>query len=127
MDVRERMIDVMGLRTRVLESGDASRGGEVSRNTPVVMIHGVGGWAENFREVMGPIERSGRRAISIDLPGFGESQPPGRVSYFGPNDAYYPRFVISLLDALGIEQAHLIGSSMGGAVAYMTAVTAPER
>jgi pimeloyl-ACP methyl ester carboxylesterase len=127
MDVNARMIDVMGLRTRVLESGGASSGGEGSRNPPVVMIHGVGGWAENFREVMEPIARSGRRAISVDLPGFGESQSPGRVPYFGPKDAYYPRFVLALMDALELPTAHLIGSSMGGAVAYMTAVTAPER
>jgi 4,5:9,10-diseco-3-hydroxy-5,9,17-trioxoandrosta-1(10),2-diene-4-oate hydrolase len=133
MDVHARMIDVLGLRTRVLESGDASRGGDVSRgaggsrNTPVVMIHGVGGWAENFREVMEPIARSGRRAISVDLPGFGESQRPGRVSHFGPRDAFYPRFITGVLDALGVPTAHVIGSSMGGAVAYMTAVTDPSR
>ncbi|HYR92563.1 MAG TPA: alpha/beta fold hydrolase [Methylomirabilota bacterium] len=128
-----RMIDVMGLKTRVLESGDASSGragsrsSGGSRDTPVVMIHGVGGWAENFREVMEPIARGGRRAISVDLPGFGESESPGRVSHFGPTDAFYPKFMLALLDALGVDRAHLIGSSMGGAVAYMTAVTAPER
>ena len=91
------------------------------------MIHGVGGWAENWREVMAPIAESGRRAIAVDLPGFGESESPGRVTYFGPRDPFYPRFVIGLLDALGIGAAHLVGNSMGGAVAYMTAVTAPER
>jgi pimeloyl-ACP methyl ester carboxylesterase len=91
------------------------------------MIHGVGGWAENFREVMEPIARSGRRAISVDLPGFGESESPGRVPYFGPKDAYYPRFVLAVMDALELSGAHLVGSSMGGAVAYMATVTAPER
>ena len=44
MDViRSKMVSVMGLRTRVLEEGDAGSG------DPVVMIHGVGGWAENWR------------------------------------------------------------------------------
>ena len=127
MDVRTKTIEVMGLRTRVLESGDASRVSEDSRHTTAVMIHGVGGWAENWREVMEPIARSGRRAIAVDLPGFGESESPGHVPYFGPKNAYYPKFVLSLLDGLGIQQAHLVGNSMGGAVAYMTAVTAPER
>ena len=121
MDVNARTIDVMGLRTRVLIEGDGSGG------DPVVMIHGVGGWAENFREVMHPIASTGRRAIAIDLPGFGESEEPGRVSHFGPRDPFYPRFVLAALDAMNIPSAHLIGSSMGGAVAYMTAVTAPER
>ncbi len=127
MDVRAKTIDVKGLRTRVLESGDAEHGPEGSRSTPVVMIHGVGGWAENWREVMAPIANSGRRAIAVDLPGFGESEAPGRVPYFGPREPFYPRFVTALLDALDIRAAHLVGNSMGGAVAYMTAVTAPER
>ena len=121
MDVKASTIRVMGLRTRVLSCGDDADAGTV------VLIHGVGGWAENWRAVMDPIAASGRRAIAIDLPGFGESEAPGRVSHFGPNDAFYPNWTIALLDALGIARAHLVGSSMGGAVAYMAAVTAPER
>jgi pimeloyl-ACP methyl ester carboxylesterase len=122
MDViRSKTVSVMGLRTRVLEEGDAGRG------DPVVMIHGVGGWAENWREVMTPIARSGRLAIAFDLPGFGQSDPPGDVDHFGPRDAFYPRFVGALLDELGIRSAHLVGNSMGGAVAFTAAVTHPER
>lgn len=122
MDViRSQMVTVMGLRTRVLEAGDAHRG------DPVVMIHGVGAWAENFREVMGPIASTGRRAIAFDLPGFGESEAPGDVAHFGPRDAFYPRFIGALLDELGLASAHLVGSSMGGAVAYTAAVTEPAR
>src|SRR5206468_3007728 len=52
---------------------------------------------------------------------------PRRVRYFGPDEAFYPRFVIAAMDVLGIERAHIAGNSMGGAVAYMTAVTAPSR
>jgi pimeloyl-ACP methyl ester carboxylesterase len=122
MDViRTEMLSVMGLRTRVLEDGDAGGG------DPVVMIHGVGAWAENWREVMGPIASTGRRAIAFDLPGFGESESPGDVAHFGPRDAFYPRFVGALLDELGVPSAHLIGSSMGGAVVYTAAVTQPAR
>ncbi|MEK7861762.1 MAG: alpha/beta fold hydrolase, partial [Chloroflexota bacterium] len=98
-----------------------------SGRDPVVMIHGVGAWAENWREVLEPIAQSGRRAIAVDLPGFGESESAGAVRHFGPRDAFYPRFVTALLDALSIASAHIVGSSMGGAVAYLTAVTVPER
>jgi pimeloyl-ACP methyl ester carboxylesterase len=133
MDVRPSMIDVLGLRTRVLISparavdAERSRDRESSESTPVVLIHGVGGWAENWREVMAPIAATGRRAIAVDLPGFGESEAPGRVRHFGPDDAFYPEFVLALMDALDLPTAHLIGSSMGGAVAYMAAVSAPDR
>jgi 4,5:9,10-diseco-3-hydroxy-5,9,17-trioxoandrosta-1(10),2-diene-4-oate hydrolase len=118
MNVRSRTIEVMGLRTRVIDDGDG---------VPVVMVHGVGGWAENFRETIAAIAASGRRAIAVDLPGFGESQAPRRVSHFGPRDPFYPHFMTGLFDALGVRTAHLVGHSMGGAVAYMTAVSAPER
>jgi len=121
MDVNARTVEVMGLRTRVLEAGADARG------TPVMMIHGVGGWAENFGAVMEPIAASGRPAIAVDLPGFGDSEEPGRVAHFGPRDAFYPRFMIALLDALRIPSAHLVGNSMGGSIAYMTCVTAPDR
>lgn len=122
MDViRSKTLNVMGLRTRVLEDGDAARG------DPVVMIHGVGAWAENFREVMEPIAQTGRRAIAFDLPGFGESEAPGDVEHFGPRDAFYPRFVNAVLDELRLPSAHLVGSSMGGAVVYTAAVTQPGR
>ncbi len=94
---------------------------------PIVLVHGVGGWAENWREAMAPLAASGRRVIAVDLPGFGESERPHRARYFDPDDPFYARFVIALLDSLGIASAHLVGNSMGGAVCYMTAVTVPDR
>ncbi|HEV8229888.1 MAG TPA: alpha/beta fold hydrolase [Candidatus Limnocylindria bacterium] len=119
--MRSKTLTVMGLRTRVLEEGEDRRG------DPVVMIHGVGGWAENWREVMDPIAQTGRRAIAFDLPGFGESEAPGNVRHFGPRDPFYPRFVVALLDALELSSAHLVGNSLGGGIAFTAAVTAPDR
>jgi pimeloyl-ACP methyl ester carboxylesterase len=117
-----RTITVEGLRTRVLV--EEGRGAE---RDPIVLIHGVGGWAENWRPVMAALASTGRRVVALDLPGFGESERPRSVRYFGPDEAFYPRFVIAAMDVLGIERAHIAGNSMGGAVAYMTAVTAPLR
>jgi pimeloyl-ACP methyl ester carboxylesterase len=76
---------------------------------------------------MRPLAASGRRVIALDLPGFGESERPGRVRYFASGDAFYPRFVLGAMDALGIDRAHLGGQSMGGSIVLMTAITAPER
>src|SRR5213596_698765 len=116
-----RTITVEGLRTRVLvEDGGTDR-------EPIVLVHGVGGWAENWRPVMPGLASTGRQVIALDLPGFGQSEAPRRVRYFGPEDAFYPRFVLGAMDALGIDRAHIAGNSMGGAIAYMTAVTAPMR
>jgi pimeloyl-ACP methyl ester carboxylesterase len=116
-----RTITVEGLRTRVVvEDGGNGR-------YPIVLIHGVGGWAETWRPVVAPLAAAGHLVVALDLPGFGESQAPGRVSYFGPEDAFYPRFVLAAMEELDIPRAHIVGQSMGGAVAYMVAVTAPER
>src|SRR5919199_1592456 len=104
-DMESRTINVLGLRTRVLEESGGG-GGDA-----VVLVHGVGGWAENFRAVMRPLAARGRRVVAVDLPGFGESERPrGRVRYYGPDDAFYPRFVVAAMDELEIPRAHLVGN-----------------
>ena len=114
-----RSINAHGLRLRALDLGEG---------TPVLLVHGVGGWAENWQEVLAPIAASGRRVIALDLPGFGESERPRRgARYFDPDEPFYARVVWAALDALGVGAAHLVGSSLGGAVVMMAALTAPAR
>ncbi len=116
-----RTIDVAGARVRILEAGPADAA------EPVVLVHGVGGWAENWRETIAALAQHGHRAYAVDLPGFGESERPRGARYFDPARPFYARFVVDLLDALRCERAHLVGHSLGGAIAYTAAVTAPER
>lgn len=118
--MRARTIDVAGARLRVLEAGDGPRG-------PVLCIHGVGGWAETWRETLDALAAAGHRAFALDLPGFGESPAPRGARYFDADDPFYARVVMGALDALGLADAHLLGHSLGGAIAYGAAVTAPER
>src|SRR5438552_16155967 len=114
-----RTITVEGLRTRVLvEDGGTAR-------EPIVLVHGVGGWAENWRPVMPALASTGRQVIALDLPGFGQSEAPRRVRYFGPEEAFYPRCGIAPTGVRGIDRAHIAASSMAVAIACMTAVTAP--
>ncbi len=120
MDVVERTLVVDGRAVRAIEAGPPD--GE-----PVLCIHGVGGWAENWRETLAALAAAGYRAIAIDLPGFGESDRVDRARYFRGPDALYARIIPGVLDALGLRDAHVIGHSLGGAVAYMGAVSAPER
>src|ERR1700737_1124576 len=102
-----RTITVEGLRTRVLvEDGGTARG-------PIALVPGGGGWGGDGRPVMPALASAGRQVIALDLPGFGQSEAPRRVRYFGPEEAFYPRFVIAAMDALGIDRAHIAGNSMG--------------
>ncbi len=118
--MRTSTLDLLGGRVRILESGDPTA-------DPVLLIHGVGGWAETWRATLDAIARSGRRAIAPDLPGFGQSTAVPGAPYFDPAGPFYARFVFGLLDRLGVPRAHVVGHSLGGAIAYIVAVSSPER
>jgi pimeloyl-ACP methyl ester carboxylesterase len=64
------------------------------------------------------------RVIAIDLPGFGDSVKPLGAPY---NAEFFANAVIALMDAMGIDRAHLAGNSMGGRVALEVGMRAPER
>ena len=94
--------------------------------TPVLFLHGSGpgvsGWS-NFAGNFAAFAAK-RRTIILDMPGFGRSPA---LKW----DAAYPvvaaESVDALLDALGIDQADIVGNSMGGNVACETALAYPNR
>jgi pimeloyl-ACP methyl ester carboxylesterase len=92
------------------------------RGPTVVLLHGLGGFAESWR---GTIDVLTTRAdvIGVDLPGFGLSAKP-RTRY---DLGFFTRVVHGFLDALGIEQVSLVGHSLGGAIAVAYALTHPVR
>jgi pimeloyl-ACP methyl ester carboxylesterase len=73
-------------------------------------------WTEHLK----PLADAGFRAVALDLPGFGEAA-------LNPNEDAPWNDVLATMDALGIEQATLVGNSFGGGVAQRVAVLAPER
>jgi pimeloyl-ACP methyl ester carboxylesterase len=85
---------------------------------PVMLVHGLGGFAENWRHNLSAL---GRRftTYAIDLPGFGQSDKP-RVSYRLP---FFARVLDGFAEALQLEKPSLVGHSLGGAVvvAYVVA------
>ena len=79
---------------------------------PVILfIHGTAAWSGLWRETMAPLAEAGYRCIAIDIPPFGYSERPTTPSYGNADQA---RRIVSLLDALGIERAILLGHSFGG-------------
>jgi pimeloyl-ACP methyl ester carboxylesterase len=92
--------------------------------TPVVLVHGIGRSLEDWTEQHELLAGRGYRVVSLDLAGFGESDPLSEP-YSLPALA---RFLEAFLDAVGIAgPAHLVGNSLGGAVAMQLAVQSPER
>jgi pimeloyl-ACP methyl ester carboxylesterase len=96
---------------------------DVGAGPAVVLVHGFNHHAEAWVRNVGVLADAGFRVIALDLPGFGRSGvPPMRYSLRG-----YAEFLASFMDALDIDRAHLVGSSMGGAIVLKTAIETPAR
>ena len=93
-------------------------------NAPVVvLVHGLGGRAEDWQNLSPFLVRAGYRVYMLDLPGFGRSEQPAAFSYSIPDqDAAVKGF----LDALGLTQVDLAGWSMGGWIVQLVATQHPE-
>jgi pimeloyl-ACP methyl ester carboxylesterase len=88
----------------------------------VVFIHGLGCAAADYVETARDARLAARRAILIDLLGFGFSDRPADFSYTLEAHA---ACVLRLVDALQLERAILFGHSMGGAIAVRCAAARP--
>ncbi len=94
--------------------------------TPVVFIHGSGpgaSGASNFRGNIAAFVDAGFRVILPDLIGYGGSSKPEGLDYT------LHLFTATLYDALrqhGVEQAHLVGNSLGGGIALLMTLDHPE-
>lgn len=90
---------------------------------PVLLLHGWPTSSYLYRHVMVPIART-RRAIALDLPGFGASDKPPDGAY---DFRFHERAIDGFLDALGIERAGLVVHDLGGPVGLYWAVHHRER
>jgi pimeloyl-ACP methyl ester carboxylesterase len=92
--------------------------------SPIVLLHGTSaslhtweGWAAALR--------GQRRVIRFDLPGYALTGPSPRNAYNIGSD--YPAFVLAVMDALKVQRFVLAGNSLGGQIAWHTALAAPAR
>jgi pimeloyl-ACP methyl ester carboxylesterase len=92
------------------------------RGPAVVLLHGLGGFAESWRCTLDAL--AGRADVqAVDLPGFGLSGKP-RARY---DLTFFARTLHGFLEALGLGQISLVGHSLGGAIAVAYALTHPGR
>ena len=91
---------------------------------PVVLVHGLGGRSEDWRNLAPYLVRSGFRVYMPDLPGYGRSDKPSDFSYSIPDEA---NAVLGFMNALGLMQVDLGGWSMGGWIVQNFAIQHPER
>ncbi len=110
-------VDVKGLKVHLRDEGPRED------PVPIVLIHGTSsslltweGWVAALKEQ--------RRVVTFDLPGFGLTGPNAPDDYRIDS---YVLFVLDVLEMLGIQLCVLGGNSLGGDIAWHTAVAAPER
>src|SRR5437867_3008726 len=112
-ELRLRSGEVDGLALNYLVEG---------RGPAVVLVHGLGGFAESWRHNV-PSLAARATVYAVDLPGFGRSGKPSA----GYSLAYFTRALYAFLDAVGVTQVSLVGHSLGAAVAVTYALTHPAR
>ncbi len=111
-----RFVEVEGARLHIRDTGPRDA-------QAVLLLHGFGSSLHTWEEWARILETR-FRVVRLDLPGFGLTGPDPRDDY---SDARAVAILAGLLDALGIRQADVVGSSMGGRLAWRLAADRPER
>jgi len=92
-----------------------------SSGSSVLLIHGNGDEADTWRHVL-PTLAQNHRVLALDLPGFGRSKPRSSGDFLELVNA-----VSGFIASLGLERVHLVGSSLGAAIAGSVASQSPKR
>lgn len=95
-----------------------------ANGSPVVLVHGLGSRAEDWRNLAPSLAKAGFRVYLPDLIGYGRSEKPADFSYSIHDES---DVVLDFLDALDLKQVDLGGWSMGGAIVQHVAAEHPER
>ncbi|BES69245.1 alpha/beta fold hydrolase [Marinobacter nanhaiticus D15-8W] len=99
------------------------RGRRQSHKPSVVLLHGLAAMKENWSAWL-PLFTKDQHVVAVDIPGFGESDYRVGASYRYRDQA---ERMVQWLGAAGLGQVHLVGSSMGAAVATLMAGRMGER
>ena len=110
-------IEIDGLRLRYIDVRP-----EGDPEATVLVIHGHTSRIEEYDGLV-PHLSERMRVLVVDLPGSGYSDKPERAYSL----AFYEDILVDFLDALGVEQAHLAGGSMGGNLTLRLGQRFPER
>ena len=112
-----QFLDIAGMTIHLRDEGLKSD------KEPIVLIHGTSaslhtwdGWVDELK--------AHRRVIRFDLPAFGLTGPDPTNNY---TIEHYADVVVAVLDKLNVNKSVLAGNSLGGYIAWATAVMYPNR
>lgn len=114
LSAHKRHVEIAGVPVAYLDEGEGE---------PLLLLHGCPFHAYEWREAI-PRLAQRFRVIAPDLLGLGDTEVTLADDYRLPRDA---EMVCGLLDALGIDKAHVVGHDHGGATCLLLMGAAPER
>ena len=113
-------------RVHLGRTGVTVRVQEVGRGPAVVLVHGASNSGSSWAPLVARLE--GFRRLILDRPGCGLSDPLATglddVARLG---AFADGLIVDVLDALGLDHAHVVATSFGGYIALRTAAAHPDR
>lgn len=114
--ILDRHVVIDGERIAYAQRGDGP---------PVVLIHGTPSHSYIWRNVMPNIVEAGYRVYAFDLLGFGCSEKPAHER--DTSVAAQAELLGQLFEAWGLENAHVVGHDLGGAIGLIFSINHPER
>jgi len=91
---------------------------------PLLLVHGLGGRADDWSNLMPQLVRDHHHVYALDLPGYGRSEWPGNAKYSIEEEA---ADVEAFMQKVGLTQTDLAGWSMGGWVVMRVALDKPQQ
>lgn len=96
---------------------------EQGQGSPVMLLHGIPTNSLLWREVIPQLAKR-HRVIAPDLLNYGQSDKPEQADV---SINAQSRMIVGLMDALGVYRADMVAHDIGGGVAQLIAVKAPQR
>lgn len=116
--LEQKSVEVTGRRLWYLEGGIANPG------ATVLLLHGFAGQKEDWNAFSAPLLHRRLHVVAPDLPGFGQNDKVEDQNYEVTAQAKWIRAFVKALD---LGRFHLVGSSLGGAIAAAYCYAAPDQ
>lgn len=115
-DLRRRTLPANGIRIHVVEAGEGPL---------VLLVHGFPESWYSWRHQLPALAEAGYHAVAIDVRGYGRSSAPSAIEAY--RMLCHVADNLGVLDALGADQAVIVGHDWGAPIAWTSALLRPDR